>query len=370
MANENAIVGVIIGMEPDDEVPGEAMPGEATSRRSPTGIAIRFEGEQDATLPPGDNAAGMLEVLRELRRMGAAAYVEVDPESRAIERLRIPLESRVARISGEAEAVEVVLEASHAVHLLARDHADFDEMLATLRAANEGGDRVLVTETDEHEIVDVRPSPGEPRARRAAEPEPRRGFLDRFFQGLRQWLDGLLRLGGVTEDKARQMFALLSATSCDPLIVPPPCIPFLYPDDGCWARAHEMCRLMLGAGVQPRKVWIDGRLEAPTENHPSCKVRWGWHVAPTLRVRRGFLRVRDVVLDPSLFAAPVSKQEWKGFQGDPRAKLTVTAASVYMRDFLPDDPIYADTNHKLSYYRLQLKTRSLQLGPPPYGQCG
>ncbi len=365
MANENAIVGVIIGIEPDDELAGEAM-----LRRSAEGITIRFEGEQDATLPPGDNAAGMLEVLREVRRMGAAAYVEVDPESRAIERLRIPLESRVVRISEAAGAVEVMLEASHAMHLLARDHADFDEMLATLRAAKEGGAWVLVTETDEHEIVDVRPSPGRPRARRAAEPEPRGGFLEQLFQRLRQWLKGLLRLGGVSEDQARQMFALLSATSCNPLVVPPPCIPFLYPDDGCWARAHEMCRLMLGAGVQPRKVWIDGRLEAPTGNHPSCKVRWGWHVAPTLRVRRGFLRVLDVVLDPSLFAAPVSKQEWKAFQGDPRARLTATAASVYLRDFLPDDPTYSDTNYRLDYFRLQLKARSLQLGPPPYGKCG
>lgn len=26
---------------------------------------------------------------------------------------------------------------------------------------------------------------------------------------------------------------------------PVPCIPFMYPDNGCWARAHEMCRRMV-----------------------------------------------------------------------------------------------------------------------------
>ncbi len=360
MTNKEAIVGVITGLEPDDEPSGDA-----AARRSKAGAAVRFEGEQRATLPPGDQGAGMLEVLRELRRTGTAAYVEVEPESRAIERLRIPLESRVARISEESEAVEILLEASHAIHLLMRDHADFDDMLATLRVAKQGGTWVLVTETGEHEIVDVRPSPGRPKARRAVVPEPRAGFLERF----RQWLVRFLRLGGVTGEKARQMFALVTATSCDPRTVPSPCLPFLYPDDGCFARAHEMCRLMLGAGVEPRKVWLDGRLQAATRHHPSCKVRWGWHVAPTLRVKRGFMKSQDVVFDPSLFAAPVSKREWKDAQGDPRAKLTATAASLYMRDFLPDDPDYSDTRYRLDYYRLQLKTRSLQHGPPPYDQC-
>ena len=164
------------------------------------------------------------------------------------------------------------------------------------------------------------------------------------------------------------MFSLVSDKTCDPLTAPAPCIPYLYPDDGCWARAHEMCRLMLAAGARPRKIWIDGRLDAPTKNHPSCRVRWGWHVAPTLRVRRLF-GGRDVVIDPSLFARPVSKADWKGIQGDPGAGLTSTAASLYWRNFLDDDPDYADTHHWLRHFRLQLKTRALQVGPPPYAQC-
>src|SRR5712664_338514 len=115
------------------------------------------------------------------------------------------------------------------------------------------------------------------------------------------------------------MFNLVSATTCNPLVVPPPCIPFLYPDDGCWARAHEMCRLMLLAGAWPRKVWIDGNLHTLSKNNPNCYVDWVWHVAPTLCVRLGFWHAEDMVIDPSLFTTPVSEPTWKGVQGDPNA---------------------------------------------------
>ena len=63
-------------------------------------------------------------------------------------------------------------------------------------------------------------------------------------------------------------------------------ISWLYPDDGCWGRAHEMCRLMINAGAHPRKVWIYGKLHTLTKNNPNCFVNWGWHVAPTLCVRK------------------------------------------------------------------------------------
>ena len=164
------------------------------------------------------------------------------------------------------------------------------------------------------------------------------------------------------------MFNMVSATTCDPLTVPSPCIPFLYPDDGCWARAHEMCRLMIAAGVKPRKIWIAGGLLAKTKNNPSCQVSWGWHVAPTLCVRRHFCSTEDLVIDPSLFTAPVSEATWKGVQGDPNATLTPTDAATYWGAGTTD-PNYVDTNYWLQYYRLQLQNRSLQVGPPPYAYC-
>ena len=155
--------------------------------------------------------------------------------------------------------------------------------------------------------------------------------------------------------KAQQVFDAMNATSCNPLTVPPPCIPFLYPDDGCWARAHEMCRLMIVMGHSPRKVWIQGNLCVSTKNKPNCVVWWGWHVAPTLCVRGPkFFQTQTMVIDPSLFTTPVSKATWKGVQGDPNATLTNSEASDYL--WGTTDPTYVLTNQKLGFYHLHSKT--------------
>jgi hypothetical protein len=161
----------------------------------------------------------------------------------------------------------------------------------------------------------------------------------------------------------------MNATSCNPLTVPPPCIPFLYPDDGCWARAHEMCRLMINIGLSPKKVWIDGELYVSTKNNPNCFVRWGWHVAPTLCVRvSGFCKTQRMVIDPSLFTTPVSEATWKSIQGDSNATLTNSDAAQYWPNG-GTDPTYIDTNIRLAYYRLQLQNRAIMYGPPPYANC-
>ena len=173
--------------------------------------------------------------------------------------------------------------------------------------------------------------------------------------------------------KAQQVFDAMAATSCDPLTVPVPCIPFLYPDDGCWARAHEMCRLMINLGLSPRKVWIDRStgywLHVNTKNNPLCYVEWGWHVAPTLCVRSPkFFQTQRMVIDPSLFTTPVSEATWKGVQGDPNATLTHTGADQFWHGG-GTDPTYSASNAILAQYRLALQNRANQVGPPPYANC-
>jgi hypothetical protein len=165
----------------------------------------------------------------------------------------------------------------------------------------------------------------------------------------------------------------MAATSCDPLTVPAPCIPFRYPDDGCWARAHEMCRLMINLGLSPRKVWIDHSagsvLHVSTRNNPKCYVEWGWHVAPTLCVRGPtFFQTRRMVIDPSLFTSPVSEATWKGVQGDPNATLTHTGADQFWHGG-GTDPTYSASNAILAQYRLALQSRAVQVGAPPYANC-
>lgn len=364
MPNQNAIVGVIVRTDP----PVEKQRAAELLRKYPDGVSIMFEGDQTARLYPGDRAAGMLEILEQLRQMHAPVYVEVSPEKNEITRLLIPLVSRVAKISESGpEEIDVELQMSHALHLLNRKNPDFAQLLETLRAAMEGNSWLIVTETDEHEIIDARPSSHESKLLDVTAQEPgevRLSWLRRLFLRWFSWLCC------VSQRQAQQLFDLCSATTCPPLTIPPPCIPFLYPDDGCWARAHEMCRLMIAAGAKPSKVWIDGRLLTHTRNNPRCFVRWGWHVAPTICVRHGFFHHELMVIDPSLFTVPVPKAIWKGVQGDVNAILTDTAATVYWRNVIPTDPNYADTNLRLQQYRLLLLNRSLQAaGPPPYAFC-
>jgi len=177
----------------------------------------------------------------------------------------------------------------------------------------------------------------------------------------------------VTLQRARQLFNLVNRKLCCPARAPAPCIPFLYPDDGCWGRAHEMCRLMIDDGANPQKIWIYGNLRVDTHNNPSCYMRWRWHVAPTLNVSAGS-GTHIYVIDPSLFNKPVTQSTWVNVQGDPSATTVSSSESVFFRNsngsIIQYDPTYSQTNSVLSTYRNRLKLRSASPnGPPPYFNC-
>ncbi len=177
----------------------------------------------------------------------------------------------------------------------------------------------------------------------------------------------------VTPQRARQLFDLCNARVCCPGSASAPCIPFVFPDDGCWGRAHEMCRLMIADGAQPEKVWIYGSLRVDSQNKPNCVVTWGWHVAPTLQVSTGG-GVQTWVVDPSLFPEPVERSVWAGVQGDPGALLVPSGPEIFYRSrdggYIDTDPTYAQTNQVLADYRNALRLRSASSdGPPPYFAC-
>ena len=329
------------------------------------------------------DSRGLLAILDGLRQLRQPVYLEVDPATSLINRLRIPIVSRVAEIRPFDEGVHVRLANSHAAHALRRASPDFEVFDRLLRGALREGSVVIVTDDDAHDIIDVRsfrPGPDGELPTLPPFPEP----------PIREWpwpLNWLRALwywpcwpwrwwrGCVSFTRAQQVFDAMAATTCDPLTVPPPCIPFMYPDDGCWGRAHEMCRLMIAMGVMPRKVWINAvgpLLKADTRNNPQCFVQWFWHVAPTLCVRRWrwFLPcAREHVIDPSLFTTPALKATWKAVQNNPNATLTDTDWTSFWQ-YGGTDPTFTGTNTVLADYRLKLQERSLlPAGPPPYAYC-
>jgi hypothetical protein len=360
MPNPNAVVSTVVRLEPP---------------------LVELEEGRRVRLDPEDRRSpGFARVLDGLSKLRLPVYLEVDPETSVVARLLIPYVARVVGIrSANDRTLTVDIMPSHARHVLRSDAQDFEELERQLRDAMATGEPVVLTEDDAHEIIDVRPYAG-PEGPPAPFPEPGPGprepppwrrYLQRIWWWpwwpwwwLRWWLSC------ISPARAQQVFDAMNATSCDPLTVPAPCIPFLYPDDGCWGRAHEMRRLMVNMGLDPKKVWIQGNLHVSTKNNPTCNVFWGWHVAPWLCVRGAvFPQTQAMVIDPSLFTTPVSKPAWKGVQGDPNATLTDTDGTIFLLWGNVTDPNYVQTNQVLATYRLQLQNRSVQQGPPPYANC-
>lgn len=304
------------------------------------------------------HAAVWLTVLRERHLDRAPVYLEVDEPTFQITRLLLPDTFRVENVLEHPETIEVEFECSHARHFLPRVHPDFARLLGILRAAQSVQNFVLVTEeSDRPTIIDVRDAPGEPLPKAPATPPE----------------SGLQGLGGITLQHAGELFDTVGLQTCVPLDPSCTCIPFLYPDDGCWGRAHQMARLIEATGAAVQKIWHYGKLRVETQNNPNCEVTWRYHVAPTVLVLQ-HEKSSTYVLDPSLFPGPVPADEWTGVQGDANAVSVASEARVFYRGpnghtILYDDD-YVQTAIVLKTYRLKLLLRSAgPFGPPPYDFC-
>lgn len=82
---------------------------------------------------------------------------------------------------------------------------------------------------------------------------------------------------------------------------------WLYPDDGCFARAALGGKNLQHWGYpRPMKLFVFGKLYFTTENSPEGGVTWWYHIVPVVRVN-GEVRI----LDPSVEThRPMRLQEW------------------------------------------------------------
>lgn len=82
---------------------------------------------------------------------------------------------------------------------------------------------------------------------------------------------------------------------------------WLYPDDGCFARAALVNRNLTRLSVTvPSKVFVFGDLNVHTPNAPGGEVTWWYHVAPLVEVGD-----RKFVLDPAIEPRfPLPLEEW------------------------------------------------------------
>ncbi|HME21276.1 MAG TPA: DUF4157 domain-containing protein [Acetobacteraceae bacterium] len=119
-------------------------------------------------------------------------------------------------------------------------------------------------------------------------------------------------------------------------------IPFHYPPDGCYARAHRMEELLTEMGYASEKVFaLAGRRPLVVEtqyapDQPGDKVVWAWHVAPIIKVRDPQRGAVETVIDPSLYDRPITLTEWEGLMGDARTYTRLSLSQV--REEMRTDP--------------------------------
>lgn len=150
MANPDTIVGQISRIDPPLGI----------RAASPAGRTVHFSDGRTVRLDPGNPySISYGEILDDMRQAGIPVYVECDPKTGAITQLRVPLVVTVSDIvRTESGQLLVDLEISSARHTLSPANPDFNRLLAALEEARQHHTQVIVTETDDHEIIDVRPS--------------------------------------------------------------------------------------------------------------------------------------------------------------------------------------------------------------------
>lgn len=318
---------------------------------------VRFANGEVATIPPSAHANVIADVLEELTRSGDPAYVETGP-NKVISRVLIPLVGNVINVvtlpSGD---LRVDLDESAALHVIRRNDPNHNAFAALVKRAEKAETPVVLTEDpDTHEIIDMRvaENPKQPAALLTSPAHK----------------EAAVSPGAITSTRALELFSLVGNTTCDPFTAHAPCIPFLYPDDGCWGRASQMCKLILATGAPVAKLWYYGNLVVHTDNTPAGVLNWIFHVAPLVTVDDGD-GPEPYVLDPSLFPNPVSQAQWESVLGDPKGTPLVTDPSIfliYLSGWHRFDPDYSKTAKVLATYRRKLRLRAAQIGAPPYPQ--
>lgn len=131
-----------------------------------------------------------------------------------------------------------------------------------------------------------------------------------------------MEIGQVSPQRAQELFNQLAGlrfTDSNGQSTP---VPFHYPPDGCYARAHLMSERLTALGIESHKqfavstragglsVASDYAPDVPLGNLPV--VNWWYHVAPILAVTQPDGTVVEMVMDPSMFSTPVPVSQWTG----------------------------------------------------------
>lgn len=133
--------------------------------------------------------------------------------------------------------------------------------------------------------------------------------------------------GALTEQQAQERFDKFKSRED---------IPWDYPQDCCYNRAHVMATEMQAEGVDVSKLWnyapAGTLLRVSTPYDRRGYVEWRYHVAPTIQIMDSKGNVSTMVIDPSITNGPVTADQWKALQGQPLSELKpTTGVAPYYR---------------------------------------
>lgn len=149
-------------------------------------------------------------------------------------------------------------------------------------------------------------------------------------------------------------------------------ITWLYPDDGCYARAetakHELQNHHF---ANPNKIFVFGDLYASTQNSPTGSISWWYHVALVYRVGS-----EAYVFDPALEAHhPLKLKDWNKLIGgeDTTLLYSICAADSYDPSADCIHPIEEPSDYTLSIQKGFLESewyRLIELNRNPTEELG
>ncbi|HEX7674519.1 MAG TPA: protein-glutamine glutaminase family protein [Bdellovibrio sp.] len=113
---------------------------------------------------------------------------------------------------------------------------------------------------------------------------------------------------------------------------------WLFPDDGCYARAEMASQELIAHNfTAPKKIFVFGNLSADTTNAPGGSVQWWYHVAVIYRVGD-----TPYVVDPALNPkAPMTLVQWNKAVGGEKTNVQYSICSKDTFD--PDADCYKPT---------------------------
>lgn len=136
------------------------------------------------------------------------------------------------------------------------------------------------------------------------------------------------KISVVSEDYVKELFNYLAGQKH---------IPFKIPEDGCYARAHEMSRLLEEKKIISGKAFIEGELRVETPYSQKGYVEWWYHVAPIVGVREKSGKVKVYVFDPSIFNKPVPIEEWHNIQTKHKKDAAKLSYETQRFNYAPSD---------------------------------